>query len=539
MVEGQGVSAATLRSAAGVVVPHAPELRGAVLPINTGSKFLPSVPLRSREDFTRYLQAAYTQLGPRAYWPLYLGPTAQRALENYEQKLDAHNKAVIVSAARDKRATAAAAALAAAGGGTADVGGGSGLVMLAEAGAAVIYALHVYPMPSVQTPTTKLVYYECSCDNSNSMDWDVWRDPIPTIRQLSQVLTRWHNDEEWGELKAGGNGYTLVLLRRVAPPAKGAKSAAVSAGVAAGGHGMLTRDEQLHGQWNPTPSSGNVQMLTVGVIVHAKGAKGKGAAAKHGGYGGKAAPGWGGTLGSTAVTPTGGFSRSLPGAIVIDTAYAAQILTALIAYWKAAYTSYSAEIVTKVCTWLKGDKRMADLFMQDPGLLFNHPFLMWPTETAGDISQHLAVKQTVAQATPSPSPQTPTAPPQQPTAPAMTPVARQSFYSPTEEQETNSLPIYSPLEAAAELASMNQLAELGLTEEGVDVLVPVRLGLDRWLAAQFLPSGAVLTSAGAVLQMGAKTALLAAGLDEQVSSLAAAIKACLGRYSSTVQSGQK
>ncbi|KAJ1621597.1 hypothetical protein T492DRAFT_1068731 [Pavlovales sp. CCMP2436] len=133
---------------------------------------------------------------------------------------------------------------------------------------------------------------------------------------------------------------------------------------------MLTRNEQLHGQWNPTPSSGNVHVLTVGVIVHAKGAKGKGAAAKPGAYGGKAAPGWGSTLGSTAVTATGGVSRSLPGAMVIDTAYAAQILTALIAYrGSRGYTLYSAEIVAKVCTWLKGDKRMADLFMQDPGLL--------------------------------------------------------------------------------------------------------------------------------------------------------------------------
>mmetsp|Transcript_46297 Transcript_46297/g.108022 ORF Transcript_46297/g.108022 Transcript_46297/m.108022 type:complete len:173 (+) Transcript_46297:216-734(+) len=172
MVEGQGVSAATLRSASGVVVP-ADQLRTGVSSLG---------PASVKGGFHHVPSGRIHPARTACLLAYLLWPTAQRALENYEQKLDAHNKAVIVSAARDKRATAAAAALAAAGGGTADVGGGSGLVMLAEAGAAVIYALHVYPMPSVQTPTTKLVYYECSCDNPNSMDWNVWRDPIPTIR---------------------------------------------------------------------------------------------------------------------------------------------------------------------------------------------------------------------------------------------------------------------------------------------------------------------------------------------------------------------
>mmetsp|Transcript_14156 Transcript_14156/g.33000 ORF Transcript_14156/g.33000 Transcript_14156/m.33000 type:complete len:220 (-) Transcript_14156:22-681(-) len=216
--------------------------------------------------------------------------------------------------------------------------------------------------------------------------------------------------------------------------------------------------------------------------------------------------------------------------MVIDTQYAVQILQQLGAHWKATYLYYSADVVAKVCTWLKSDKRMADLFMEDTRMLFVNPFLQWPAEAMGDLSAHLILKPTViSQLAP---PTTPTAE----TLTAETPTP-QSTSAPTGEQQANCPRIYSPVNAAHELVSIQALADLGLDEHGVDLVAPIRAGLDRWLSAQLLPSGILLSPADAVLQMAAKPALIAAGLLGGDSGghdrLVASVKACLGRWTAS------
>mmetsp|Transcript_19923 Transcript_19923/g.50776 ORF Transcript_19923/g.50776 Transcript_19923/m.50776 type:complete len:151 (+) Transcript_19923:2-454(+) len=134
--------------------------------------------------------------------------------------MDARNKQVIEGA---KRAALAAAAAAAADAPTAngddaptaprESGAGSALVMLADVGSAR-FAVHVYPMATLQVTPNKLVHYTITCERPTQASWDSMQQPIDTLPEICRLVQNWHDAEAHGELKAGASGYTMLLLVR-------------------------------------------------------------------------------------------------------------------------------------------------------------------------------------------------------------------------------------------------------------------------------------------------------------------------------------